>query len=73
MSEDFYVSLWVTSSRLYINAPNPYNSVTKYFFFICFENSSLGIPSTHTYIPLALMCVGHEKQNALTLFSYIDN
>jgi hypothetical protein len=53
------------------NAFNPYNSVTKYFLFICFENLPLVIPSTHTYIPL--MCVGHEKQNALTLFSYIDN
>jgi len=41
------------------------------FFFICFENVPLGIPSLHTYIPL--MCVGHEKQNELTLFSYIDN
>ena len=41
------------------NALNPYNSVTKYiFFFICFENLPLGIPSTHTYNPL--MCVGHE-------------
>jgi hypothetical protein len=45
------------------NAFNPYNSVTKYFFFICFENlplPALGIPSgsTHTYIPL--MCVGNE-------------
>ena len=49
--------------RLYINklrknAFNPYNSVTKFFFFVCFENLPLGIPSTHTYIPL--MCVGHE-------------
>jgi hypothetical protein len=40
-----------------------YNSVTKYFVFICFDNLPLGIPSgsvgsTHTYIPL--MCVGHE-------------
>jgi hypothetical protein len=41
------------------NAFNPYNSVTKYiFFFICFENLPLGIPSTHTYIPS--MCVGDE-------------
>jgi hypothetical protein len=55
------------------NAFNPYNSVTKYFLFICFENLPLVIPSAHTYIPL--MCVGHEKQNELTLFklfSYID-
>ena len=37
---------------------NPYNSVTKYFFFICFKNLPLGIPSTHTYNPL--MCVAHE-------------
>ena len=34
------------------NAFNPYNSVTKYFFSICFENLPLGIPSTHTYNPL---------------------
>jgi hypothetical protein len=39
------------------NEFNLYNSVTN-FFFICFENLPLGIPSTHTYIPL--MCVGHE-------------
>ena len=59
------------------NVLDPYNSVTKFFFFFffffCFENLPLGIPSTHTYIPL--MCVCHE-QNALTLFklfSYIDN
>jgi hypothetical protein len=37
----------------------------------CIVDLPLGIPSTHTYIPL--MCVGHEKQNELhnvTLFSY---
>jgi hypothetical protein len=38
------------------NAFNPYNSVTKYFFFHLFWKFT--IPSTHTYIPL--MCVGHE-------------
>jgi hypothetical protein len=32
------------------NAFNPYNSVTKYFFFICFENLPLGSPvRTHTF------------------------
>ena len=30
------------------------------FFFICFENLPLEIPRTQTYIPLLLMCVGHE-------------
>jgi hypothetical protein len=39
------------------NAFNPYNSVAKYFLFICFENLPLVIPRTQTYIPL--MCVGH--------------
>jgi hypothetical protein len=29
-----------------------------YFFIICFENLHLGIPSTHTYIPV--ICVGHN-------------
>ena len=30
------------------------------YFFICFENLPLEIPRTQTYIPLSLMCVGHE-------------
>ena len=54
--KDFYVSKvceWLgpgyTSINSGKNALNPYNSVTKYFFFICFENLPLGIPSTHTY------------------------
>ena len=58
-----FVCEWIgpgyTSINSGKNALNPYNSVTK-FFFICFENLPLGIPSpsTHTYIPL--MYVGHE-------------
>jgi hypothetical protein len=39
-------------------------SVTKYFFIICFENLHLGIPSTHTYIPL--ICVGHDWKTKCT-------
>ena len=52
----------ITKSQPVITKPQPgiTNLKTKYIFFICFENLSLGIPRTQTYIPLSLMCVGHE-------------
>ena len=43
------------------NAFNPYNSVTKVFFPFVLKIYLWGSSvRTHRYIPLALMCVGHE-------------
>jgi hypothetical protein len=42
------------------NAFNPYNSVTKFFFFICFENLPLGIPSTHAYIHWSVSAMNNK-------------
>jgi hypothetical protein len=45
-------------NKKYVDIKFYYTSYVTFFFFICFENLPLGIPSTHTYIPS--MCVGHE-------------
>ena len=52
---DFYESLWVTWSRLYINKLrkkcfNPYSSVTKFFFSFVLKIYLWGSPiRTHTF------------------------
>jgi hypothetical protein len=51
------LNIELLSIKNFLSVINKY-SVTKYFFILCFDNLHLGIPSTHTYIPL--ICVGHD-------------